>query len=99
MEYAVSVDSALKMVKNKVYDAILMDINLGLGMSGTQAAKVIRELPGYSKVPIIACTGYAMIGDREKFLKEGFDGYIAKPFEKDTLIQTLKDLQVGKKKN
>jgi CheY-like chemotaxis protein len=89
LDYALTVEEALKMVQSKVYDAILMDIHLGIGMSGTQAAMEIRKIPEYAKVPIIACTGYAMLGDREKFIQEGFDEYIAKPFEKETLIQVF----------
>lgn len=95
LDYALTVEEALKMVQSKVYDAILMDIHLGIGMSGTQAAREIRKLPAYTDVPIIACTGYAMLGDREKFIKAGFDEYIAKPFEKDALIQTFTSLGVG----
>ncbi len=71
------------------YDVILMDINLGAGMDGTAAMKKIREIPGNSNIPVVAFTAYAMTGDREKFLKEGFSEYIAKPFEKKTLLDLL----------
>ena len=97
LEYALTVEEALKMAKSKAYDAILMDIHLGIGMSGTQAAMEIRKMPEYSDVPIIACTGYAMLGDREKFIEEGFDEYIAKPFEKATLIQVFTSLGISAK--
>ena len=74
------------------YDAILMDINLGAGMDGTAAMQKIKELPVNADTPIIAFTAYAMAGDREKFLRLGFSDYIAKPFEKKTLLELLKKI-------
>ncbi len=82
------IDAITAAGKNK-YDLILMDINLGAGMDGTEAMKKIKELPGNSDTPVIAFTAYAMTGDKEKFLREGFSDYIAKPFEKKTLLDLL----------
>ena len=83
---------AIEAARKTMYEAILMDINLGAGMNGTEAMKKIRELPGYKDRAIVAFTAYAMMGDRERFLKEGFSEYIAKPFEKKTLIDLLKKI-------
>ncbi|VAX20254.1 Chemotaxis protein methyltransferase CheR [hydrothermal vent metagenome] len=75
--------------KDKVYDAILMDINLQKEMDGTKAAEIIKEMDEYKDVPIIAVTAYAMVGDREKYLHAGFADYISKPFSKYDLIELL----------
>ncbi len=77
--------TAVEMAAEKNYKAILMDIDLGFGMNGLEAAKRIKSLHQYVNTPIIAVTAYALIGDKEKFLAEGCTHYIAKPFTKDEL--------------
>jgi PAS domain S-box-containing protein len=74
--------------KNR-FDVILMDINLGTGMNGIQTITEIRKNPFYKNSTIIAVTGYALAGEREKILSAGFSGYISKPFTKEQLLDTL----------
>jgi PAS domain S-box-containing protein len=81
--------AALEIIKKKRYNLILMDINLGLGINGIETANEIRKAEGYSKIPIVAVTGYALAGDKENIMKNGFNGYISKPFSKEALIETL----------
>jgi len=78
--------SAVEMTRNQKFDAILMDINLGPGMDGIQAMLEIRKRQDYRSVPIIAVTGYASIGDRERLLATGFTEYLPKPFKKDVVL-------------
>ncbi len=61
-------------------DLILMDVMLP-GMNGREAMQVLKADPGTKKIPIIAVTSFAMKGDRERLLADGFDGYIAKPID------------------
>jgi PAS domain S-box-containing protein len=68
------------------YDLILMDINLGKGMSGAEAAQKIKEMKQYADTPIIAVTAFAMLGDKEEFLAGGCTHYIAKPFRRRELL-------------
>lgn len=84
--------SAIEMTHREKFDAILMDINLGQGMDGTQAMHEIRKQPGYEKIPIIAVTAYAALGDREKFLQEGFTGYIGKPISREEIRAMMEKL-------
>ena len=84
--------TALQMVENKKYDAVLMDIDLGFGMNGLEVTQKIKQLQGYENVPIIAVTAYAMLGDREKFLSAGCTHYIAKPFDKFALNDLLDEI-------
>jgi signal transduction histidine kinase len=86
---AQNADDGIAKVKNRDFDLILMDINLGKGMDGIQAMKEIRKLPDKQEIPIIALTAYALADDRQKFLNEGFDDYIAKPYTKDEIIHTI----------
>jgi two-component system cell cycle response regulator DivK len=68
------VDSAIK----ERPDLILLDIQLP-DIDGLEVAKRIRAAETEAQTPIIAVTSYAMPGDREKILKAGCNGYLAKP--------------------
>ncbi len=80
-------DEALKRIENQVYDLILMDIELP-GKDGIEITKIIKEK--YKNIPIIALTSYAMKGDRERFIKAGFDDYISKPLDLSEFLKKLK---------
>jgi PAS domain S-box-containing protein len=84
-------EEGIEFTKRKNYDAILMDIDLGFSISGLEAVKRIRELPGYADKPIIAVTALAMKGDKERFLAEGCTHYLAKPFKKEQLLNIIKE--------
>lgn len=83
---------ALEKIKRKKYDAILMDINLGAGPNGMSIANQVRTFESYKDVPIIAVTGYTMQGDREKLLSNGCSHYLAKPYDKKTLLRLFSDI-------
>lgn len=83
-------EEAMIMMKDRNYDLILLDISLGKGINGLDLIKLIRTDHRYSDRAIMAVTAHAMVGDRERFLNEGFDGYIAKPFTKDELLRKIK---------
>jgi PAS domain S-box-containing protein len=83
---------AIAMAAKKKYDVILMDINLGSDMDGVTASKEIRKIAGYKDTPIVAITGYALSGDKEKLFAEGLTHYLPKPFEKDDLQKLLKGI-------
>jgi len=77
--------------KGHFYQVMLFDINLPGDWDGIKLLKVIREkYPEYRKIPFIAQTAYAMTGDKDRLLKEGFDSYLAKPIDKNELITTIK---------
>lgn len=82
---ASAVEEALTKADSQRYDAFLIDINLGFGQSGVDLLNALREHPQYGRAPIATLTAYSMNGDRERFLKEGFDYYISKPFTKSEL--------------
>lgn len=89
VDTAATGEIAVEMVKEKHYNVILMDINLGSGMDGLQTTQVIRKMEGYATIPIIAVTGYTLIGDRERILEGGCTHYLGKPFSKDQLLETI----------
>ena len=84
--------AALHRAHQQRYDAVLLDINLGDGASGLDVLRALRALPNYAEVPIIAVTAYALPGDRNRFIEEGFDGYLSKPFLKTSLVDLLEQV-------
>src|SRR6266446_7106873 len=59
---------------------ILMDVQLP-GMDGRAALKVLKADASTHHIPVVALTSFAMKGDRESLLAEGFDDYMAKPID------------------
>lgn len=68
---------------------IVMDLQLDR-MGGLQAAAVLAADPQLKAIPRVAVTAYAMVGDRDRVLKAGFHGYIAKPIEPTTFAAQVK---------
>lgn len=68
------------------YDIILMDIMMPV-MNGVEALKEIKKLG--VETPVIALTADAIDGQEDKYLKEGFDGYLSKPIDKNELKKVL----------
>ncbi len=89
---ATSADDALRMARKRRYRAILMDINLGDGANGSDVLATIRAMEGYAETPILALTAYALPGDRERFLSQGFTGYISKPFVVTEFVDIVRAL-------
>jgi PAS domain S-box-containing protein len=80
---------AVEAVRTLPYDLVLMDISMP-EMDGLEATAAIRSLPGdRGRVPVIAMTAHAIVGDREKFLQAGMNDYISKPITKHRLYEIL----------
>ncbi len=73
-------NEAVKKAQSELYNLILTEIRLP-EISGIETTKIIRSLPQYKNVPVIAVTAYAMKGDRERIIKCGLDDYISKPID------------------
>jgi PAS domain S-box-containing protein len=83
---ASSGEEALAVADRVSCDVIFMDIQLP-GMNGIEAMRRMREKG--ARGPLVALTAYAMKGDAERFLAEGFDGFIAKPVRIAEVISYL----------
>jgi two-component system OmpR family response regulator len=87
-----SAPEALKLLKSdEVVDVILIDMMMP-EMDGYEAIPLIKELPERHGVPVISVTAQAMVGDREKCLEAGADGYVSKPIDVDKLLQLLNEV-------
>jgi signal transduction histidine kinase/CheY-like chemotaxis protein len=82
---------ALEQRQMNEFDIIFMDIQMPV-MGGIEATHAIVDYENKNRkhhIPIIALTANALTGDREKYLKEGMDGYLSKPIELPSLIEVL----------
>lgn len=89
--YATSGQEALKAIENMCYDFVFMD-HMMPEMDGVETMHRIRGKSGiyYQQVPIIALTANAAPGNREMFLEEGFNDFVAKPIEISVLERVLR---------
>jgi signal transduction histidine kinase/CheY-like chemotaxis protein len=84
---------AVEAIERHKFDLVLMDVQMP-EMGGLEATRVIREKEKGSghHLPIIAMTAHAMQGDREQCLEAGMDGYLAKPIDPKTFLQTVEGI-------
>jgi CheY-like chemotaxis protein/HPt (histidine-containing phosphotransfer) domain-containing protein len=89
---------ALAALDRQTFDAVFMDIHMP-GMDGLEATKAIRqkEHGTQNRLPIIAMTANAMVGDRERYLEAGMDGYISKPIDPSRLFDALERYVLAKR--
>jgi two-component system cell cycle response regulator len=69
-------------------DLILCDIHLP-GIDGLELARRLKQDERLRPVPLVAVTALAMVGDRERVLGAGFDGYLPKPINPETFISSV----------
>jgi signal transduction histidine kinase/CheY-like chemotaxis protein len=87
--------AALELTERESFDLILMDIQMP-EMDGLEVAATIRrrEIPGGKRIPIIAMTAYAMVGDRDRCLLAGMDHYLSKPLDRKQLFDAIEHVCV-----
>ena len=84
-------EEALAVLAGQDFDCVLLDISMPV-LDGLAVLRALREREaeaGLPRTPVVAMTAHAMAGDRERFLAEGCDGYLAKPVDLEELTRTL----------
>ncbi len=85
MDIAENGEEAVRMVQNREYNLVLMDLQMPV-LDGFEATKKIRKLGGkFSKLPIIALTASAVLEIHEEAISAGMDDFITKPFDPKVL--------------
>lgn len=89
-EVVVAVDGqqGVTMSRSEVPDLILMDMSLPI-IDGWEATRQIKAAPETRKIPVIALTAHAMVGDKEKAIAAGCDDYDTKPIEFKRLLDKI----------
>ena len=80
--------AGLEAARRETIDLIICDVHLPV-LDGYAVAASLKKHPVLRRIPLVAVTALAMVGDREKLLAAGFDGYIAKPIEPEKFVQQL----------
>ena len=82
--------AALAPSRRGAFDLVLMDLQMP-EMGGLEATAAIRDAERASgtHLPIVALTGHAMQGDRERYLEAGMDGYVTKPIDAVELARVI----------
>jgi len=85
---AVDAEAGIQLAREHHPDLILMDIQLP-GMDGLAATREIKNDPAVKDISIVALTSYAMQGDEEKARDAGCAGYISKPIDTRSFLETV----------
>lgn len=85
---ATSGEEGLVLTREQRPDLIICDIQMP-GLDGYEVAAQLKQDPELASIPLLGVTALAMMGDREKVLAGGFDGYIAKPIEPELFLDQL----------
>jgi two-component system cell cycle response regulator len=81
-------EDGLDLAQRESVDLILCDIQIPK-IDGYGVAQRLKSHPRMRSIPLLAVTAFAMVGDRDKVLAAGFDGYISKPIEPETFVTQI----------
>src|ERR1035437_7331702 len=84
-----SSDEAFEILKKKKVDIILMDISIRGKKNGLELTKELKASKEFSHIPVIAITAHAFDEDKQNALRAGCEGYLAKPFSKESLLNLI----------
>lgn len=81
-------EQGLALMRTARPDLVLCDVHLP-GIDGYAVVREIKAVADWRGIPVLAVTALAMVGDRERVLAAGFDGYVAKPIDPETFIDEI----------
>lgn len=81
-------EHGLEILRQESPELILCDVQMPR-LDGFGVARRLKNNPVWSRIPLVAVTALAMVGDRDKLLAAGFDGYIAKPIDPESFMEQV----------
>ena len=72
-------------------DLIICDIQMPV-LDGFEVARRLKQDPALARIPLVAVTAFAMVGDRDRVMAKGFDGYLPKPINPRTFVDELEGM-------
>src|SRR2546428_8421276 len=78
-------EKGLALAQSTHPDIVVCDIQLP-NMDGFEVVRRLKSDPATRSIPVVAVTAFAMVGDRDRALAAGFDGYIGKPIVPETFV-------------
>jgi len=85
---AESGQECLRMLENGTFDVVFLD-HMMPGLDGVETFHIMRERKLCEGVPVVMLTANSLKGDKEKYLREGFDGFLSKPIIPEKLDKML----------
>ncbi|MDO8041117.1 EAL domain-containing protein [Janthinobacterium sp. SUN137] len=87
-------EEGVRMARSELPDLIICDVHLPK-LDGYGVVAELKKDPRLRAIPALAVTALAMVGDRERLLEAGFNGYIGKPIEPDLFVAELESFLPG----
>src|ERR1051325_3180365 len=78
----------LEIAASQKPELVICDVQLP-GMDGLEVARRLHSDPELRSIPIVAVTALAMVGDRDRMLAAGFNGYLSKPIDPETFVHRM----------
>jgi CheY-like chemotaxis protein/DNA-binding XRE family transcriptional regulator len=88
-------EEALKVLETALVDCVLLDVNLGAGISGLTVVAELKQQEKHLDIPIIAVTAYYGQGKHTELMEKGFTDYLAKPYRFNQLHGMLRNYGVS----
>lgn len=88
---AINGADALNLIRRRPPDLVFLDLQMPV-QDGFSVIRELRNDNRFRKLPVVAVTASAMIGDRERAITAGFDSYIAKPIDLSEVESHVKAL-------
>ncbi len=89
-------DEGVRLARELNPDLVLLDLNLP-GMDGHEIATLLKDGGATQRIPVIALTARVMEGDQQRAVVAGCDGYIPKPIDVDTFVDTVVEYYAGRR--
>jgi len=82
-------EAALSETRSSQPDLVLMDLRMP-GINGLEAQQALRQCESTRDIPVVVLTASVMVGEKERLLSEGFDGFMQKPIDVSTFSDEVR---------